>query len=195
MLGSKRIALQENRLEVFATIGWFRLQGYNKASAVTVDVIDGDLLDFPMGINTIAHSCNIMNIMGAGIARQIKEKYPEAFKIDSKANLNQENGLGYFSYCKLDSDSNKRVINLYTQEATGSGRQVNYEAFYSSIEYLFQAINSSPDAAQYVLGLPFGISCGLAGGNWNIIQSMIGEVFTPAKFKTYIVKLSLNADA
>ena len=155
-----------------------------------VETIEGNLLDFPEGINTIAHSCNTLNIMGGGIAKQIKDKYPEVFETDRKADLNQENSLGYFSFCKLDSDPDKRIINLYTQMQVGQGRQVNYEAFYNSIDYLFRAINSSPQVNEYVLGLPYGISCGLAGGDWNIIKCMIDQVFTPAKFKTYLVKLN-----
>ena len=37
-----------------------------------VEIIDGNLLDFPNDIGFIAHSCNTSNLMGAGIARQKK---------------------------------------------------------------------------------------------------------------------------
>ena len=162
---------------------------------MSIEVIDGDLLDFPNQINTIAHSCNTQNVMGAGIAKSIKERYPEAFEADTKANLNLENSLGYFSYCKLNSDPNKRIINLYTQQEFGIGRQVNYESFFNSIDYLCKAINSSPKADEYVLGFPFGISCGLAGGSWNIIKTMIEEVFISTKFKTFFVKKDVIGNA
>jgi O-acetyl-ADP-ribose deacetylase (regulator of RNase III) len=162
---------------------------------VIVETIEGNLLDFPNGINTIAHSCNTQNVMGGGLAKQIKDRYPEVFETDRKAVLNKENSLGYFSFCKLDSNPDKRIINLYTQQEFGTGRQVSYEAFYNSIDYLFKAINSSPEAHDYVLGLPYGISCGLAGGNWNIVKCMIDEVFMPAKFKTYLVKLNTEIHA
>ena len=155
---------------------------------MSIEVIHGDLLDFPNQINTIAHSCNTQNAMGAGIAKSISERYPEAFEEDTKASLNLENSLGYFSYCKLKSDPNKRIINLYTQQEFGTGRQVNYESFFNSIDYLCKAINSSPKAHEYILGFPFGISCGLAGGSWSIIKTMIEEVFGQAKFKTFFVK-------
>ena len=35
----------------------------------------GNLLDFPYGINTIAHCCNTMNVMGEGIAKSIAERH------------------------------------------------------------------------------------------------------------------------
>lgn len=155
---------------------------------MSLQIIKGDLLDFPNGINTIAHSCNTKNVMGGGIAKSIKERYPEAYQADCKAHEESEVALGYFSFCKLNSEPKKRIINLYTQQEFGEGRHVNYESFYASIDYLYKAINSSPDVSKYVLGLPFGISCGLAGGNWNIIYCMLNEVFKNAKFKTFIVK-------
>ena len=39
-----------------------------------------------------------------------------------------------------------------------------------------------------VLGLPYGISCGLAGGNWGIIKAMIEDIFSDSPLKCYIVK-------
>lgn len=153
-----------------------------------VEIIKGDLLTFPCEINTIAHSCNTQNVMGAGIAGQIKNLYPEAFEADSIAKKANENQLGYFSFCKLNSDSKKRVINLYTQDQIGQDRMVNYEAFYKSIDYLSRAINSCDNCRDYVLGLPFGISCGLAGGSWGIIWAMLNDVFANKDFKTYIVR-------
>ena len=45
-----------------------------------IGFLHGNLLDFPYGITSIAHCCNTMNIMGAGIAKSIAERYPEESK-------------------------------------------------------------------------------------------------------------------
>ena len=42
---------------------------------------------------------------------------------------------------------------------------------------------------EIVLGLPFGISCGLAGGNWKIILAMIEDIFHNSIVKVLIVEL------
>ena len=64
---------------------------------MSIEVIDGDLLDFPNQINTIAHSCNTQNVMGAGIAKSIKERYPEAFKaVGSSRALRGASAIGRF---------------------------------------------------------------------------------------------------
>jgi O-acetyl-ADP-ribose deacetylase (regulator of RNase III) len=169
----------------------------------SVGFIYGNLLDFPYGINAIAHSCNTLNVMGAGIAKQIADRYPEAKYADDSASKADLNKLGEFSFADIeinDEDSfpfqqfgikkrNGTIYNLYTQSKIGSGREVNYEALYSSFVLLKKSLNNTQKT---ILGLPYGISCGLAGGSWKIVNSMINDVFSckSVKFKTYIVKLS-----
>ena len=104
---------------------------------MNIEVIDGNLLDFPNDINVIAHSCNTRNIMGAGIAKQIKDRYPEAYEADTKAyNFEyDENGqyvhwLGKFS--KAQINDGRHIYNMYTQASVGEGRRVSYEVFEST---------------------------------------------------------------
>jgi len=53
--------------------------------------------------------------------------------------------------------------------------------------------NHLNNESDVVLGLPYGISCGLAGGSWEIVSAMINTVFASdaTYFKTYIVKYEL----
>lgn len=160
-----------------------------------MELIEGDLLDFPQGINRIAHSCNTMNIMGAGIAKQIKDRFPYAWQADCIAHKNIENGLGSYSFGWADLDSGdctKGVYNLYTQSTIGGGREVDYEAFYEALSKVEKAMQNHQiqSGEEMILGLPFGISCGLAGGSWNIISSMIEDIFKDSSVKVYIVELT-----
>jgi O-acetyl-ADP-ribose deacetylase (regulator of RNase III) len=162
-----------------------------------VGLLYGNLLDFPFGINAIAHSCNTLNVMGAGIAKQIADRYPSALEADCYAHHRQENKLGEYSYTFVNvGDGNEyphqqfglnqrrcEIYNLYTQKNVGRGKQVSYDALYDA----FQKLRTECDG-NTVLGLPYGISCGLAGGSWNIVNSMIQDIFLDADFKTYIVK-------
>ena len=147
-----------------------------------VGLFHGNLLDFPYGINTIAHCCNILNVMSDGIAGQIAERYPEAKEADDVAEKSGRNDLGDFSFAEVEIENSVsfphqefgkdirkcQIYNLYTIESLGPGREINYEALYRN----------------YAMG------CGLAGGNWQIVSAMIYAIFeSPATyFKTYIVK-------
>lgn len=140
----------------------------------------GDLLDFPSGINIIAHCANCQNVMGAGIAAQIKRKYPQAFQVDSEY---EGDKLGDLSIAIVSPDT--YVVNLYGQERFGKGRQVNYEAIYTSLNQLFLFASSRENA---VVGLPKFMGCGLAGGSWPIVYQMIKDRAENYKVKTIIVE-------
>jgi hypothetical protein len=155
-----------------------------------LELINGNLLDFPNGINRIAHSCNTHNIMGAGIAKQIKYRYPHSYASDCEAMMQGENSLGNWSFAWADSTLEKGIYNMYTQEKLGGNRAVNYEAFYNSLEFVAKNLEYHylHNDGDIIFGLPYGISCGLAGGSSRIINTMIHDILVDMPFKTYIVK-------
>ena len=183
-------------------------------------IIKGNLLDFPthdpdnpdhyIGINAIAHSCNTRNIMGGGIAKQIKDRYPEAYEADTKA-YNTEydqdgqyvHWLSKFSKAEINSkflpDGKRYIYNMYNQANLGGDRrQVLYEDFWQALKRVEQDLykmnvekHEYDPSAPPVLGLPYGISCGLAGGNWGIIKAMIEDIFLDSPIQCYIVKFDI----
>ena len=156
-----------------------------------IEIIEGNLLKMDFhGLDYIAHSCNTHNVMGAGIALDIKHTYPEAYAADCHAMMEGDNKLGWYSFAWTDGTQSKGIYNMYTQSSIGQGRQVNYEAFYNALYNVADHIEwqDKHDDKTSVFGLPYGISCGLAGGNPRIINSMIREILVDRPFKTYIVK-------
>ena len=90
--------------EIGEHIAYERGVAHGKKSVISqsngIETIKGNLLDFPphhpdnpdryIGINNIAHSCNTLNIMGGGIARQIKSRYPQAYEADTEIHMRRE---------------------------------------------------------------------------------------------------------
>ena len=108
-----------------------------------VEIIDGNLLDFPNDINVIAHSCNTRNIMGAGIAKQIKDRYPEAYEADTKAYDTEYDKDGQYvhwlgKFSKAEINDRKYIYNMYTQASIGKGREVHYEQFWQALKRVEQ---------------------------------------------------------
>ena len=179
----------------------------------SINIIKGNLLDFPthcetdpdkyLGINNIAHSCNCQNVMGGGIAKQIKDRYPQAFEADAGRWSNEYTDGGNWR-CQI-GDYSKAVIethgtnlphdvtiyNLYTQSGYSTKkREVNYEYFWRALKAVQEDLlfNQHELDASQVIGLPYGISCGLAGGNWKIIKAIIEDIFLDSMIQCYIVK-------
>jgi len=123
--------------------------------------IEGDLLDlFDKGdFEMIAHGCNCFNIMGAGIATKIKEKYPGAYFADKYYPLTPEEKLGNYS-----TDEDEEIFNIYSQY--NEGKNLDYEA----LTLALRKINR--DYYGFSIGLP-QIGCGIAGGDWSKVKQII----------------------
>jgi len=121
--------------------------------------------------DVIIHGCNCFHTMGAGIALQIKRKYPTAYEADCiLTNKGDRSKLGNYTWQRVQSIKTGKefiIINAYTQFNYGSNT-LDYEA----VELVFSKIaNAFPTER---IGYP-KIGAGLAGGNWNKIQKTINE--------------------
>ena len=126
-------------------------------------IVQGNILNIQHGI--IGHQCNALYVMGAGLALQIARKYPEVLHEYHK----QKPLLGSCQLVKVSDDF--YVANLIGQADVGFGIQTDYDA-------LRCALVSLQEQA-LVLGLPvylpFLLGCGLAGGSWMVVSTIIEE--------------------
>jgi O-acetyl-ADP-ribose deacetylase (regulator of RNase III) len=147
--------------------------------------IKGDLIRLALNneFDVIIHGCNCFNHMGAGIAKTIKQNFPEAYAADQKTRKGDKGKLGRYSYATVDVNGDALVvINAYTQfEWWGKGNKADYKA----IESVFRLIKKNFSGKR--IGYP-AIGAGLAGGNWQTISAIIeteleGEDHTFVEFK------------
>lgn len=142
-------------------------------------IIKGDLLSMALegSFDIIAHGCNCLNNMGAGIAKQIKKQFPEAFYADgqfSASNLKDKQMMmgSYSSAYHMDGENPRFwILNLYTQLYPGAPSPgciipFDYEAFITCL----RKVNRKYPGLR--IGLPW-IGCGLAGANKEKVSSII----------------------
>lgn len=131
-------------------------------------------------IDIMGHGVNCQNGFGSGIAGQIAKKYPAIKREFHLAHDNFDYGLGDCQLCCVEEGM--EIANCYTQSNYGydGKKYVSYDAIESSLKELHK------HAKRYRLtvGLP-KIGCGLAGGNWNIVESIINEVFNDMEVTVY----------
>ena len=123
--------------------------------------------------------------MGAGLAKQIRNAYPEVYREYKYKCSNGEAKLGDIQPV-LTSD-NRICVNLFAQYSYGTDRvYTNYEAFGECLKKLrdfvcLSAINIRMKLSKHnELAFPMYIGCGLAGGDWNVIYMML-EKFSNIK--------------
>lgn len=143
---------------------------------------EGDLLNkFDNGdFDFIIHGCNCQNVMGAGIAKAIADRYPEAKKADdlfhkafNKHGLPPEKMLGIFSVAYLPTTRTAGIVNLYTQEFPGRIPLDEKELFLDNLFIGLQSVFSGLNELENVkIGLPL-IGCGIAGMDFTDVYRVI----------------------
>ena len=126
----------------------------------------GDLLAGPE--KYLINGCNAQGVMGSGIALQIKRKWPEAYEYYKYAYVN--GGLELGTILTVDCDD-KLVIHCITQEFYGGDSNRVY-VDYCAVKNYLRFVNHN--FKQHSIAMP-KIGCGLANGDWNIIEQIINE--------------------
>lgn len=145
---------------------------------MTTKIIKGNLITLALEGNydVIAHGCNCQANMGAGIAKQIKDIFPDAYKIDQLVNEHthdKEDLMGQYStyWHRLLYDRHFYILNLYTQlypglPSPGCKIPFDFEAFVTCLRKVNQRFKGQK------IGLPL-IGCGLGGAPDYAVKKLI----------------------
>lgn len=132
----------------------------------------GNLLDSDCTV--IMHQCNCFSTMGAGLAKQIARKYPQALIADKKLPVTPEQKLGNFSYAIVGKTT---IVNLYGQYRYGRDkRHTDYKAFESALSGFLKHAKLDKRIDLSKVGMPYKIGCGLAGGDWRTIVNIVNRI-------------------
>lgn len=147
-----------------------------------VTIVEGNLLQAKEDI--IAHQVNCKGAMGAGLAKQIRDQYSVVY--EKYVMLCARNRYNLLGACQaIEVVHGKFVANLFGQQGYGRNRtHTDYNALHSS---LMQLRDFAEDRKLRV-ALPYGLGCGLAGGNWQKVLGLIESVFEDSSVDVTIYK-------
>ena len=143
----------------------------------------GNLLEAP--VDYICHQVNCQGRMGSGIAKQIREKWPEVYESYmhySNYYLERGGPKSMLGSCQYITTANITVINMFAQEGYGydGKRYTSYDAFWACLGEITKVVPKGS-----TIGFPWRIGCGLGGANWEVITTMIEEVLAK-DYEVYI---------
>lgn len=154
-----------------------------------VKIVYGNLFDTDAQI--IAHSCNCRGAMGSGVAKQVKERFPNVYK-------------AYVSCCNISRARNANLLGeVLFSDASGEcpfeiGIECSIEEFpiianvfgqdnfgydgkqYTDLEALrngFKAIYSVALFHHWKVAIPYKIASDRGGADWDVVYKMIEEIF------------------
>ena len=140
----------------------------------------GNLLDCEEPV--IVHGVNCKGVMGSGVAKAIRDKWPIAYReYKSYCALHSpEDCLGRIVICTgngKELDWDKYIIHAFIQLNFGrdSGTTyVSYDALRSCFKDITNEIKSSTQTTTMKVAMP-KIGAGLANGDWDTISKIIEE--------------------
>lgn len=142
--------------------------------------LKGDI--FNSGADVIIHQVNCQGIMGSGVAKQVKEKFPEAFadyhNLCQRYKNNKSVLLGYSQYCLI---GDTYIVNLFAQESFG------YDgAMYTSYDAMRRGLSSiNKNFAGKSVAIPYLMGCCRGGGDWDVVSTIIEEELTDCDVTIY----------
>ena len=93
-------------------------------NTIKADILNG--ID-PNQKTLILHGCNCFHTMGAGIAKYLKQKYPQVYKADLSTLYGNKTKLGSYSTAIITPQLH--ILNCYLQFTYGRERKVYVEYF------------------------------------------------------------------
>lgn len=135
-----------------------------------VNFIEDNIFNAPKD-QIICHQVNCKGKMGKGIAGTIAKLFPNIY--DEYVTICETmNPLGRV-WIVQDKEGDHHIANLFSQYGYGNdGRYTNYEALAQVLEKLSKRARE----LNMSLAFPYGMGCNNAGGNWNIVLTMITEL-------------------
>ena len=150
-----------------------------------IKVITGNILDAPEDI--IIQQVNCLGVMGAGLALQLRNKYPGMYLsymwyCQGFENPDQLLGRVHYFFVEEDNKLVKTIINIFGQLSYGRGGNfTDYDALQSGI---YRA-SVHAKRMKKTTAIPYGLGAGLAGGDWGKIAPLFERYFIHGYTKFY----------
>jgi len=143
-----------------------------EAEKFMLKIINGNLLD--SDCQYIAHQCNCHSLRGAGLANAIFKAFPWANVYSDRSERGNDAALfGSISIHGNPKHGQRYVINIYGQLKPGKP-SLGRDSATSRLEAFSKALNQIAELPGLEsIGFPYGIGCGLAGGDWNEYEILL----------------------
>ena len=150
--------------------------------------IHKDITEVDEGI--ICHQINCRGVMGAGLAKRIREKFPQVYKDYMYAFKTGNLWLGNVLITSCVSKSLNRVYVASLCGQHNYGRDKQYTD-YPAVEQCLKTVQYFKDHTLEKRGenlpvyIPFSMGCTLGGGDWFTVENIIKQFIPDAVIAEY----------
>jgi O-acetyl-ADP-ribose deacetylase (regulator of RNase III) len=145
----------------------------------------GDLLT--SDCNVFIHQVNAQGVMGSGIAKQIRQQFPQVYIDYMEAYHKHELKLGIII---CTATRGKYIYSICAQEYYGrQGKYTDENAFTFCMGQVTGDLYIKDLLATAKIGLPYGIGCGLGGADIKVINGILNMIATQYQINLHLYKL------
>lgn len=145
-----------------------------------IKIIKGNLLDATE--NLICHQVNCKGVMGSGVARVLRDKYPDIFPF-YKLLCDSYGSKLLGQIQKVFIDDNKYIVNMFGEDTYG---KIGLHTNYGQLEIALKQLYTYAKNKGYTVAMPYKIGCGLGGGDWDgVVYPMLETIFTDINLTLY----------
>jgi O-acetyl-ADP-ribose deacetylase (regulator of RNase III) len=134
--------------------------------------------------DVFVHGCNSKAVMGSGVAKIVKDKWPKAYQLYKQEVLLGKLKIGQWN-AWWDTSKDIVIVNLITQQEFGRDKAKTYVDYNAVKNGLLSVVSEAgwPDGR---IVFPF-IGGGLANGDREILLDIFHEVFDNADIEGVLV--------
>lgn len=154
---------------------------------------------FDSDADAILHQVNCQGVMGSGVAKQVRERFPTVFRYykslcdyDKKVRVDQgltkstllgrAQAVYKEDYLVGDKDIDPQVIvNLFAQDKYGYDG--NCYTDYDALRKCLEQVNKQ--FAGKKIAIPYLMACHRGGGDWSVVSKMIEETLCDCDVTLY----------
>lgn len=144
----------------------------------------GDVFEELKAGDVFVHGCNAQGVMGSGIAKIVKDKWPQAFQLYKQEVLLGKLKIGQWN-AWWDTSKDIVIVNLITQQEFGRDKAKTYVNYDAVKKGLITVVADATQACKRIV-FPF-IGGGLANGDRKILLDIFHEVFDNATIEGVLV--------
>ena len=145
-----------------------------------INHIKGDI--FKSDADIIIHQVNCQGVMGSGVAKQVKDKYPNVYVHYREycKDFTPEEMLGTVFMVPIDNKP-RFVANFFSQNNFGydGNCYTSYEAFEKCLFYM------KKNYSEFSMAIPYLIGCRRGGGSWEKVYKMIEDILGDCEVTIY----------
>lgn len=157
---------------------------------MSIKFVSGNIFTYP-GLDAICHGCNCKAVMGAGIAKEIKTRYPEMYQYYRKMCLEGEFTIGGVLIAhkfdttapyaeEIQQSGFSTIYNLATQIHPGP-----YASLRAIKDSVTTMINDAEQSGIKTIGVP-RLGAGIGGLDWKLVKTLLESLGAGTKVELIV---------